>query len=489
MSFAAQVAARMLRREDRAPASARWARGLGLGGAIVGGLTLGWIGSSSPLLLGLVWLALLIGSIASLVCWLRTLLVVAVLGLALGVASLFVVLGVASGVEQELIRSMARLNGHAMISKYGLDFYEYDELADALVADPRIRAASPFVFGVGMAVAVRDAADPSDPDAVDEDANASEPVIVTIKGVEPERAAELSGIAELFSVGDLQSSLRPAGSRQSAGIVLGDRLARRLGVGVGDRVRVVVPEAIRPNSGVEDRPHFGEFEVLGLLETGFAEFDATLVLVHITAAQALVFGQLRASGIEIELEDPRIGAAMPIATEMAAKFDEPRTSQGRPPHYRAASWFERSEQLSIIRQVKALLVLVLGLIVVVASSSLVAALLVLVRGKRRHIGVFAAIGARRSQIFWCFEGVGLAAGLLGAATGLLLGAASLVLIAWARFELDPEIYMIDRLPVAFVGLDMLIPTLIALLVCALVSGPVAWQASGLRPLESINYGD
>ena len=142
MSFAAQVAARMLRREDRARASARWARGLGLGGAIVGGLTLGWIGSSSPLLLGLVWLALLIGSIASLVCWLRTLLVVAVLGLALGVASLFVVLGVASGVEQELIRSMARLNGHAMISKYGLDFYEYDQLADALVADPRIRAAS-----------------------------------------------------------------------------------------------------------------------------------------------------------------------------------------------------------------------------------------------------------------------------------------------------------------------------------------------------------
>jgi lipoprotein-releasing system permease protein len=484
MGFALQVAARMLRREGVGPRWARVVRVLGPGLAIAGIVALGLLGSSSPMLLALIWIAGLIGVIAGLVAWLRPLLVVAVLGLALGVASLFVVLGVASGVEQSLIRSMARLNGHAMISEYGLDFYEYDEVASTLEADPRIRAASPFVFGVGMAVAIR-----PEPLGDDEGAVTSDPLIVTIKGIDPRRADKLSGIAELFSAGDLHGSLRPAGPRTSAGIVLGSRLARRLGVGLGDRVRIVVPEAIRPDSDVGDRPRHGEFEVLGLLDTGFAEFDATLVLVHITAAQALVFGQLRASGIELELEDPRLGSALPLATELAAKLDEPRTSVGAPPHFRAASWFERSEQLSVIRQAKALLVLVLGLIVVVASSSLVAALLVLVRGKRRHIGVFAAIGARRSQVFWCFEWVGLAAGLIGAATGLLLGGFSLFLLGRARFELDPEIYMIDRLPVAFVGVDMLIPTLIALGVCGLVSGPVARQASGLRPLESITFGD
>ncbi|MFV8753391.1 ABC transporter permease [Nannocystaceae bacterium ST9] len=480
MGFALQVAARMLRREGRAPSWARAARALGLGVAIVGALVLGSSDAGPVWLLGLAWLAGLIGVIAALVCWLRPLLVVAVFGLALGVASLFVVLGVASGVEQALIRSMARLNGHAMISKYGLDFFEYDQVASTLVADPRIRAASPFVFGVGMAVVV-----PAEPDAEAE----SEPLIVTIKGVDPRRASQLSGIAELFAEGDLVGSLRPAGPREPAGIVLGTRLAARLGVGLGDRLRVVVPEAIHADSGVGDRPRHGEFEVLGLLDTGFAEFDATLVLVHITAAQALVFGEMRASGIELELEQPRIGAALAIADELAAKLDEPRTSVGRLPWFRADSWFERSEQLTVIRQVKALLVVVLGLIVVVASSSLVAALLVLIRGKRRHIGVFAALGARRSQVFWCFEWVGLAAGLIGAGTGLLLGGFTLLLLDWARFGLDPEVYMVDRLPVAFVGVDMVIPTLIALFVCGLVSGPVARQASGLRPLESITFGD
>ncbi len=464
----------------------RGAQGLGLGLALAG-CGLGLAGVGSPGLLGLAWLAGLIGVVASLVAWLRPMLVVAVLGLAIGVASLFVVLGVASGVEQSLIRSMARLNGHAMISKYGLDFFEYEQVASVLEADPRIRAASPFVFGVGLAIAVRAETDPEA--AAEPGAAASEPLIVTLKGIDPRRAAKLSGIDELFSAGDLHGSLRPAGPRESAGIVLGSRLAARLGVGLGDRVRVVVPEAIRPDSDVGDRPRHGEFELLGLLDTGFAEFDATLVLVHITAAQALVYGELRASGIEIELAQPRLGTAMPIATELTALLDEPRTSVGRPPHFRAGSWFERSEQLAIIRQVKALLVLVLGLIVVVASSSLVAALLVLVRGKRRHIGVFAALGARRSQVFWCFEWVGLAAGLIGAAAGLVLGGLGLAVLGWARFELDPDIYMIDRLPVAFVAVDMLIPTALALLVCGLVSGPVAWQASGLRPLESITFGD
>src|SRR5690349_4186280 len=111
MGFALQVAARLLRREGTAPRGIRIARVVGPALVIVGGSTLALLGSSSPIVLALIWLAGLTGLLAGLAGWLRPLLVVAVFGLALGVASLFVVLGVASGVEQELIRSMARLNG------------------------------------------------------------------------------------------------------------------------------------------------------------------------------------------------------------------------------------------------------------------------------------------------------------------------------------------------------------------------------------------
>jgi lipoprotein-releasing system permease protein len=482
--FVALLVGRLIRRRGPTP---RWVVGLGWASLVGLGLAavalgLGWRG---PLVIAGLWTACLAGLVALLVAGLRAMLVVSVLGLALGVASLFVVLGVGSGVEAMLVGSLARLNGHAMVSKYGLDFYEFEELAAELEADPRVRAASPFVFGVGAIVRV-DA--PDEPAAeLGEDAVAeadATPVIVTIKGVDPRRLAGFSTVDELFAVGGLDS-LRPAGPRTRPGIVLGVRLARRLGVGPGEVVRVVVPAEIRLSSAAQTdvAPRHGELEVLGLLDTGFAEFDSSFTLMHLTAAQALVFGELRASGIELELVDGRLGAATPIARELAAALNRPLTEAGRPPLYRSASWIERSATLTSIRQTKALLALILSLIVIVASGSLLGALLLLVRRERPQIGVLAALGARPRQLFLVFELVGVVIGALGSSFGLALGAVSLLALSLLRFDLDPAIYMIDHLPVAFVIGDMLVPSALAILVCAIVTGPIARRVGKTRPLE------
>jgi lipoprotein-releasing system permease protein len=344
--------------------------------------------------------------VALLVVWLRAMLVVSVLGLALGVASLFVVLGVASGVERLLVDSLARLNGHAMVSKYGLDFYE-----------------SPFVFGVGAMVVVGQASEEL------------EPVVVTIKGVDPEQLDDFSTTAELFAGGSGGqgnfAALRPADTHTRPGVVIGTRLARRLGARPGSIVRIVVPDSIRQDDEpTRGAPRHGEFEVLGLLDTGFAEFDASFVLVHISAAQALVFGQRRASGVEIELADARLGNNMSIATELAELLNQPLTQQGLLPLYRAASWADRSPTLVSIRQTK-----------------------------------------------------GIAIGGVGSLLGLAWGAVSLLALSLLRLELDADVYLIDHLPVAFVIVDVLIPTAIAVCVCAIVTGPVAWRISRMLPLS------
>lgn len=475
--FISLVASRLILRQRGAPAWARrlaWVSALALG---LAGLALA-AGVRGPLVVAGFWLACFALLSSGLVVRLRAMLVVAVLGLAIGVASLFVVLGVASGIEGLLTSSLARLNGHAMVSKYGLDFYEYEDVAEQLERDVRVRAASPFVFGVGAIVVVEQA----DGERADGADGNQSPVIVSIKGVDPKRLAGFSSTQELFAEGDF-GSLRPAGPRTLPGIVLGTRLARRLGARRGARVRVVVPASIRQDQDADSgEPSYGEFEVLGLLDTGFAEFDASFVLVHITAAQAIVFGQMRASGVELELERARLGTALPIAKELVAELNRPRTEQRLQPLYRAASWAERSATLSSIRQTKALLVLVLSLIVVVASGSLLGALLLMVRRERRHIGVLAALGAKPRQLFWVFEFVGVGIGAAGSLLGLGLGALSLFALSLLRLQLDPDIYMIDHLPVAFVVTDLLIPTGIAVLVCAVVTGPIALQVSRIRPI-------
>jgi lipoprotein-releasing system permease protein len=436
------------------------------------------------------WLASLVGLVCVLIVHLRAMLVVSVLGLALGVASLFVVLGVASGIEQLLVDSLARLNGHAMVSKYGLDFYEYDEVVAKLEADPRVHAASPFVFGVAAIVRVEpERASGADGQAPSGEDSELEPVIVTIKGVDPEQLDDFSTTAELFEAGDF-TALRPAGPRTRPGVVLGTRLARRIGAKPagadgepGDVVRIVVPDAIRQDGDpTEGAPRYGEFEVLGLLDTGFAEFDASFVLVHISAAQALVFGQRRASGIELELVHARLGSSMDVATTLAEALNRPLSERDLPPLYRAASWADRSATLISIRQTKALLVVVLSLIILVASGSLLGALLLLVRRERPHIGVYAALGARPRQLFWVFECVGVAIGGVGSLLGLAWGAVSLFALSLLRLDLDADVYLIDHLPVAFVFADLLVPTVIAVLVCAVVTGPVARRVGRTRPL-------
>ncbi|PRQ07945.1 ABC transporter permease [Enhygromyxa salina] len=490
--FIVLVASRLILRQDTAPTWARRLAWASLAGLALTGLGLG-VGWRGPGIVAGFWLAGFALLSAALIVHLRAMLVVAVLGLALGVASLFVVLGVGSGIEGLLVSSLARLNGHAMVSKYGLDFYEYEAVAEQLERDPRVRAASPFVFGVGAIVVVDSSETGGETGGETESASAESdsdqsPVIVSIKGVDPQRLAGFSSTRELFAVGDFDS-LRPAGPRTLPGIVLGTRLARRLGARPGSRVRLVVPASIRQDedpSESMDEPSFGEFEVLGLLDTGFAEFDASFVLVHITAAQAVVFGQARASGIEMEFERARLGTALPIARELTVELNRPRTDQRLLPWYRASSWGERSATLNSIRQTKALLVLVLSLIVLVASGSLLGALLLMVRRERRHIGVLAALGAKPRQLFWVFESVGVGIGLAGSVLGLGLGALSLFALSMLRLELDADIYMIDHLPVAFVFADLLIPTGIAVLVCALVTGPIARGVSRIRPIALVS---
>ncbi|GEM_PF-907644 len=482
------VVSRLIREQGSGPA---WARPM-LGSCLLAlalALVALALGLRGPWIVALAWFAVVGVGVGAGTMLLRPMLAVSVTGLALGVASLFVVLGVASGVEEVLIRSLARLNGHAMVTKYGLDFFEYDAVADQLEADPRVRAASPFVFGVGALVAIPDPAipDPGASGSVVRPQGADVgPVVVTIKGLDPRRVARFSDVDLLFAAGGVEA-LRPADPGVAPGIVLGVRLARRLDLEQGARVRLVVPAAISGDLQAEPGPpRYGEFEVTGLVDTGFAEFDASFVLVHLSAAQALIYGEFRVTGVELELASTEgLSAAMPTAEALVEVLNAPRVEQGKLPYYRPASWVEGSAILNSIRQTKALLVVVLGLIVLVASGSLIGALLLLLRQKRREIATLAALGATPRQLFWIFELVGVGVGALGSACGLILGGVSLGLLQLMRFGLDPDVYMIDHLPVAFVGMDLAIPVVMATLMCALVSGPVAARAARLRPIDAL----
>ncbi len=397
-------------------------------------------------------------------CLFPTAMAVSVIGIALSCASLMTVLGVTSGFEAEIVRSVARFNGHVLLTKYGLDFREYGEVSDRLLADPRIKAASPFAFSM---VAVVRVAEPGE--------EGPGPSVVVGKGIDPKRAATMEGLTDAFERGSLDA-LRPGGSLVTPGIVLGDALARELTVEVGSRVRVVVPAELDGSQELVARePRHAEFEVLDLIHTGTSELDRNMALMHLTAAQALFFRDGRVTGIEFQLTDPRL--ATPVAADIESILGYP---------YRTSTWEETNAPLLVsLRQVRIAVVVILGLMSVVASSSLVASLLLIVRRKRHDIGVLMAVGSDRMLVFVVFESIGVAAGLAGSMLGLLLGGLYGVVIEAYQYPLVGDVYPVDHVPVDVGVLDALMPAVVAIVLCAAASGPVAVRASKTRLLSAL----
>lgn len=390
---------------------------------------------------------------------------VAVFGMSLGVAALVTVLGVTSGFEYELTARLSRINGHVLVSEYGQDFDEYPAMIARWRADPRVTAASPFGFATVAVVPANEEAQADE--AVPEDRPVRPPAIALVKALDPAQASELPGVPAMLLGGDL-AVLRAGDWQTIPGVALGRRLATRLGVQRGDFVRLVIPAELEGSSDSLQRPpRFARFEVLDLLDTGVSEFDTSLALIHLSAGQALFFGEARVTGVEFALRDPE--DADGFAADVLAAAG---------PDFRATTWRQQSEgTIAGLRQIRAAVSLVLALLEVVAATALIASLLLLVRRKKAEIAALMALGADGRAVFWIFEAVGLLAGAVGALVGVLLGLLLSGLVALYRYPLSSDVYPVEHLPVRLTALDVLLPGLAAVLLCGLVSGPVALIAA------------
>ncbi|MCZ0943440.1 MAG: ABC transporter permease, partial [Gammaproteobacteria bacterium] len=188
---------------------------------------------------------------------------VAVAGLSLSVAVLVVVLSVINGFERELRERVFGVLPHAGV--WGDQPFVPSHLAASkLVAVPGVLGAAPIVQGSGLAVGI---------DKVQ---------AVLLNGVEPSTYRQVSG---------MEGFLRPAGGTtlevlqpDRFGVILGSRLASRLGVGVGDPVRLMLPLGSLTLAGV--LPRQKRFQVAALLRSG-SELDARAAFIHLADAQRL----------------------------------------------------------------------------------------------------------------------------------------------------------------------------------------------------------
>lgn len=268
-------------------------------------------------------------------------------------------------------------------------------------------------------------------------------------------------------------------------VFLGERLAQRLGVWVGDPVTFVSPKPAQTAFG--GLPVFQSFPVGGIVRFGMSEYDQTLVFMDLgRARQFLNVGQ-SVSGFEVFLKDP----------ELAPQFLEEQGPSLRAQGAGAFSWQQANESFfSVVKVERNVMTLILGLIVMVAAFNIVACLVMLVKDKSRDIGILRAMGCAKGMVASIFMWVGLLLGGLGTFLGGLLG----VLVAW---QIEPirrffegltgaslfseEFYFLSQIPALLIWSDVFWVVGVSVVVALVASLYPARRAAALMPHKALRF--
>jgi lipoprotein-releasing system permease protein len=383
-------------------------------------------------------------------------------GIALGVMALITVLSVMNGFEAEIKSRILSMTPHITVHNWGsAPLTHWEALEKRLVQYPGVIGAAPVLEGQGMAAF---------------NGNVQG---VLIKGIQPETISNVYPLAAKITEGNL-AELKP----HRYGIIVGEGMAKHLGLKLGDKVTVFVPEATISPAGI--LPRFKRFEVIGLFKVGYL-FDSSYAFVNmVDAASLLKFPEGSASGVQLELDNYL--AAPRIAQSLYYQLNE---------MYPISSWTQQNASyFQAVKMEKTMMFLILTLIIVVAVFNLVTTLVMVVTDKHSDIAILRTFGATPKTILSIFVVQGSVAGIAGTLLGVLGGVIlSLNVTEWVDavqrfFEvqfLTADFYFVSSLPSHLEWLDVLKVSSVALILSVLATLYPAWQASRVAPAEALRY--
>jgi len=387
---------------------------------------------------------------------------IGVAGVMVGVAALITTLSVMNGFQTDIQKKVIGAQAHLTV--YGArTAADLDRVATALRADPDVAATAPFIMGQAiLSVGERT-------------------IGMVLKGLDPEREFQVNSLASSLSEGSWKglqpSALRTKDKPALPGIVLGEELARAMGVWVGAQVVLVSPKSVATPLGM--MPKMQKFEVKGLLHTGYYEYDSTTGYADIAAAAKFFGVEAGATGVGARLRE--LGRAEPAARRLQLRLG---------PAHPVRTFNDMNRTLfAALKLEKGVMFIILTLITLVASLNIASTLILRSVEKTRDIGLLKAMGATPRQIRRIFWIEGSIIGGAGVFLGLVLGLV-LCFIIWRYpiVELPADIYYLSRVPVAVEFWDVVAVMVMGALLSLLATVYPAFRAAKVNPVEAIHYG-
>ena len=381
------------------------------------------------------------------------------LGIALGVATLIIVMSVMNGFRADLIGRILGLNGHLGIYGETGNLPDFDAAAAKARQVPGIVSATPLVEGQVMATGEGGAAG------------------AMVRGIRPDDLRRRALIAGHIVAGSLAEF-------GEDGVAVGERLARRLGVGVGGRITLVSPEGNDTPFGTV--PRLKTYRVAALFNVGFYEYDNSFVYVPLDSAQIFFRVPDAVSYLEVFIADADASAkeGRLIAGALGGRV-------------RILDWQRANSTIvNAVEIERNVMFLILTLIIVVAAFNIISGMIMMVKDKGRDIAILRTMGASRGMILRIFMLSGASIGIVGTVAGFALGVAFTENIEAIRHFLQDmlhvklfaaEIYFFTRIPAQLEAGEVATVVVMALALSFLATLYPSWRAARLDPVEGLRY--
>jgi len=382
-------------------------------------------------------------------------------GIALGVATLIIVMAVMNGFRQELLSRILGLNGHlSVFSAQGRTIGDFDKVAEKIRGVDGVAAVVPIVEGQVM-ISRRGFAQGA-----------------LVRGIRSKDLVEKKIVSDNIVAGDL------AGFAGDNAVVLGARLAEKMRAGVGDVVTLISPNVNVTAFG--SVPRMRAYRVVATFRIGMYEYDSGFVYMPMAAAQVYFQTPGAVTNIEVAVDNPDRARAVGLTIV--------GTGDGR---IQVRDWQAANASFfNAIRVERNVMFLILALIVLVAAFNIVSTLIMLVRDKGRDIAVLRAMGATRGGVMRIFLIAGTGVGAVGTLAGVVLGLVFCDNIESIRRGVEsltgndlfaPEIYFLSQLPAEVNPMEVAAVALMSLSLSFLATVYPSWRAARIDPAEALRY--